>query len=93
MGLSKKISAIREAETSGRQEFCDLVGVNKGTLARIEQTGQIPRGDLLERICAEWPHYTLWLMTGYTDPRCGQISPPDERLRNHHDLETRKASG
>lgn len=79
MDLAKRIRAVREAETSGRQEFCDLVGVNKGTLARIEQTGQIPKGDLLESICSYWPQYTLWLMIETTDSQYGQIRPRNAR--------------
>jgi len=93
MDLSEKIRAIREAETSGRQEFCKLVGVNKGTLARIEQTGQIPKGDLLQRICAQWPQYTMWLMTDATDADCGQISPEDELTRRTNTLGHGEASG
>lgn len=86
MDLANKIRLIREAETSGRQEFCDLIGVNKGTLARIEQTGQIPKGDLLEKVCQTWPKYTLWLMTGSTDPNCGQIDPDTEMVRKQNKL-------
>lgn len=88
MDLAKKIRLIREAETSGRQEFCDLIGVNKGTLTRIEQTGQIPKGDLLEKVCQSWPKYTLWLMTGATNPECGQVEPKAEILRRENSLKT-----
>tara|TARA_R110000823_G_scaffold315677_1_gene449422 strand:+ start:9133 stop:9402 length:270 start_codon:yes stop_codon:yes gene_type:complete len=88
MDLANKIRLIREAETSGRQEFCDLIAVNKGTLTRIEQTGQIPKGDLLEKVCQTWPKYTLWLMTGSTDPKCGQVDPGTETVRRENSLKT-----
>ena len=88
MDLAKKIRAIREAETSGRQEFSELIGVNKGTLTRIEQTGQVPKGDLLERVCRTWPKYTLWLMTDKTEPDCGQIDPATEISRRENSLKT-----
>lgn len=86
MDLARKIRAIREAETSGRQEFCDILDVNKGTLTRIEQTGQVPKGDLLEQVCRTWPKYTLWLMTDQTDESCGQIDPETEVARRHNSL-------
>ena len=88
MDLAQKIRAIRETETTGRQEFSERIGVNKGTLTRIEQTGQIPKGDLLEKVCQAWPKYTLWLMTGLTDPRCGQIDPKTEAARKQNKLRT-----
>lgn len=77
--LAKKIRQIREVETSGRGEFSQLIGIAKKTLEGIEQTGRVPKGDLLEAICQQWPKYTLWLMTGQTDEACGQVSPEIER--------------
>lgn len=80
--LAKKIREIREVETSGRGEFSQLIGIAKKTLEGIEQTGRVPKGDLLESICKQWPKYTLWLMTGQTNEACGQISPDIERARS-----------
>jgi len=79
--LAQKIREIREVETSGRGEFSQLVGIAKKTLEGIEQTGRVPKGDLLQAICQQWPKYTLWLMTGMTDEPCGQVSPEIERAR------------
>lgn len=73
--LTRKLRLIREAETAGRGEFSELIGIAKKTLEGIEQTGRVPRGDLLEAVCRRWPKYTLWLMTDLTDEASGQVSP------------------
>lgn len=79
--LTKRMREIREAETSGRHEFSQLVGINKKTLESLEQTGRAPKGELLEAVCAQWPQYTLWLMTGQVNEEAGQISPEIEKAR------------
>ena len=80
--LAKRIRLIREADTSGRAEFSQLIGISKKTIEGMEQTGRTPKGELLEAVCKQWPKYTLWLMTGMTDETCGQISPEIERARS-----------
>ncbi|MFC7369196.1 helix-turn-helix domain-containing protein [Vreelandella zhaodongensis] len=79
--LAQKMREIREAETSGRTEFAQLIGFNKKTVESIEQAGRAPKGEMLEAICKQWPKYTLWLMTGQTNDECGQVSPEIERAR------------
>ncbi|NWO07559.1 MAG: helix-turn-helix transcriptional regulator [Alteromonadaceae bacterium] len=79
--LAQKIRRIREAETSGRAEFSELIGVPKKTLIGIEQTGRVPKGDLLQAICTQWPQYTLWLMTDQVNEAAGQVSPEIEKAR------------
>lgn len=86
--LANKIRLIRETETSGRAEFSERIGIAKKTLEGIEQTGRVPKGDLLEKVCQEWPKYTLWLMTGQTIPEAGQISPGMEKARTENNLKT-----
>lgn len=71
--LAKRIRLIREAETSGRAEFSQLIGISKKTIEGVEQTGRTPRGELLEAICLQWPKYSLWLMTGKADWNCEQV--------------------
>lgn len=79
--LTKRLREIREAETSGRHEFSQVVGINKKTLESLEQTGRAPKGELLEAVCQNWPQYTLWLMTGEVNEEAGQISPEIEKAR------------
>lgn len=73
--LTEKIRLIREAETTGRDQFSKMIGVPKKTLESIELSGRAPKGDMLEAICKIWPKYTLWLMTGMTDEKTGQVKP------------------
>ncbi|MFC3282851.1 hypothetical protein [Litchfieldella rifensis] len=79
--LAKRIRLIREAETSGRAEFSQLIGISKKTIEGMEQTGRTPKGELLEAVCNTWPKYTLWLMTGQVNEEAGQISPEIEKAR------------
>ncbi|WP_193067745.1 helix-turn-helix domain-containing protein [Halomonas sp. 3D7M] len=76
--LAEKIRKIREAETSGRAEFSQLIGIPKKTIENIELTGRAPKGDLLAAVCRRWPRYTLWLMTDQTDPESGQVQPEEK---------------
>lgn len=73
---------IREAETSGRAEFAQLIRFSKKAVESIEQAGRAPKGEMLETICKQWPKYTLWLMAGQTNEACGQISPELEKARS-----------
>ncbi|WP_110692752.1 helix-turn-helix domain-containing protein [Salinicola halophyticus] len=80
--LAKRMREIREAETSGRHEFSQLIGVAKKTVESIEQSGRAPKGEMLEAICIQWPKYSLWLMTGQVNEAAGQVSPEIERTRD-----------
>lgn len=79
--LTRRMREIREAETSGRHEFSQRVGINKKTLESLEQSGRAPKGELLEAICGVWPQYTLWLMTGQVNEEAGQVNPEIEKAR------------
>lgn len=78
--LARKVRLIREAETAGRAEFSQIIGVAKKTIESIEQSGRPPKGEMLEAICRRWPQYTLWLMTDQVNTELGQISP-DQKPR------------
>ncbi|WP_308365135.1 MULTISPECIES: helix-turn-helix transcriptional regulator [unclassified Microbulbifer] len=72
--LFEKIRLIREAECLSRAEFASLTGVPARTIEAIENKGNVPRGDVLEKIALKWPQYSFWLMTSKTHaPR--HISP------------------
>ncbi|MFC0267950.1 helix-turn-helix domain-containing protein [Kushneria aurantia] len=79
--IASRLREIREAETNGRHEFSQVTGISKKTIEGIEQTGRIPRGDVIEAVCRIWPRYALWLTTGMVDTEGGQISPEVERAR------------
>ncbi len=46
------------------------------------RAGRIPpNAEILMAICAKFPQYTLWLMTGQTNEGAGQSSPEIDQLR------------
>lgn len=73
--IGEKIRAIRECEGLSRPKFCEATGVNKETLVTAENGRYEPKVGLVEQVCAAFPQYTLWLMTGQVNPEGGQISP------------------
>lgn len=62
--LHEKIRLIREVECLSRAEFAQLTGISSRTIETIENKGNTPRGDVLEKIASKWPEYSFWLMTG-----------------------------
>lgn len=79
--ISERLRQIREAETSGRQEFSEITGIAKGTITGYEQTGRSPRAEVIEAVAKTWPQYAYWLITGMTDPAHGHICPQLETTR------------
>lgn len=79
--LGQKIREIREAEELGRQAFSELTDIPKQTLINIELGKSAPSGKHLALVSQVFTRYTLWLMTGQTNEKCGQISPLDEELK------------
>lgn len=72
---------IREAENLGRTRFSRLLAINERSLVNTENYALSCSSELLEAVCLHFPQYTLWLMTGKTDPASGQISPEIEEQR------------
>lgn len=78
MAEAWKVKAIREAEGLTLAEFSIITGIRLDTLVKIELNGpgylsysallQISRNPRFTK-------YTLWLMTGRTQPEHGQIAP------------------
>jgi transcriptional regulator with XRE-family HTH domain len=77
----QKIRAIRESLKLGRQEFCDVTGIAKGTLIRIETSDHEPNLKAVKAITNSWPQFTLWLLNDMVLPEAGQISPEIEEVR------------
>lgn len=77
----RKIREIRETAGMGRQEFCDLTGINKQTLISTE-TGKIGCSlKTLRQVTAVFPQYRSWLVDDVVDIEAGQISPEMETAR------------
>ena len=81
MNLHNKIRTLREAEGLGRTLFSRETGIPEERLKAMELKGTQPSSETLLHVCGRYPQYTLWLMTGKTDPASGQISPEIENQR------------
>ncbi|MCG8434702.1 MAG: helix-turn-helix transcriptional regulator [Gammaproteobacteria bacterium] len=73
--ITDRLRKIREAETSGREEFSRLIDVSKSTIASYEQTGRPPRAEIVEKVAKKWPQYAFWLITGKTENKSGNVKP------------------
>lgn len=74
-GLGKKIRKIREAETSGRAEFCRITGIKKQTLINIERGDVQPNATTLLKITEKFPQYAFWLVTDQVQVEAGHYKP------------------
>lgn len=65
MHIGEKIRKLREEELEmGRAEFCDITGIPKQTLIKIEQGKTDPRVSTLLKITDRYPEYATWLISG-----------------------------
>lgn len=60
--ISEKIKSIREAEGLTQTEFGNMINVGKVTIARYEGGTRSPNFEIVQKICATFPHYTMYLM-------------------------------
>ncbi|MFP1869242.1 helix-turn-helix domain-containing protein [Lonsdalea quercina] len=72
----KKLRLIRIAEGLTQMQLRDLTGIGLSTIKNYE-IGREVGLSIIERILAhaQFQKYTLWLMTGETATRSGQIAP------------------
>lgn len=78
---AERIRQIRESEELGRGAFAAKIGVSARTIETVENKVTNPRGEILAAIASKYPQYSLWMLTGKTDPKTGQISPHTEKIR------------
>ena len=96
MGIGQKIRLIRKSEMMSRQAFADACSIPIGTLDHYEGGRTTPSMEVAQRILTspQFTKYTLWLMTGLTDPGSGQIAPAlahygqEKQDSPHSDLKT-----
>ncbi len=75
MKINERIKLIRITEGFTQSDFADLIGVVSDRSVRMIENGKSEVGSAkIERICKRFPEYTLWLMTGKTQPP-HQIDP------------------
>lgn len=84
MNIVNRIKIVRRAEGLTQPEFCKLTGLKMSTLTSYElgTTKTIPSNQL-EKITTNKRlfKYSLWLVTGKTAPKCGQIAAKAPKAR------------
>ncbi|MBY4841006.1 helix-turn-helix domain-containing protein [Pantoea sp. NPDC088449] len=72
----KKLRLIRIAEGLTQMQLRDLTGIGLSTIKNYE-TGREVGLSIIEKMCAHprFQKYVLWLMTGETAIRAGQVAP------------------
>jgi len=65
MGLGNRIKIVRGDLT--QKEFAKKIGVHTHT-AQLYEQGNIPKGDVLQRICEKFRININWLLTGEGEP-------------------------
>ena len=73
--IGKRIRQIREHVGKGRQAFSKELGIPKQTLINVETKDSNFGVNIARKVCELYPQYTLWLMTGNTASKTGQIIP------------------
>lgn len=91
-GFGEKMKSIREAEGMTQKEFSEATGIPKRSVINYENTERQPSFEAVQKICAAFPKYTLFLMhdempVTSTDD---QLTPEEKKLR---DLSTVEKTG
>jgi transcriptional regulator with XRE-family HTH domain len=80
-GANKRIRELRDSLELGRAAFEAKTGIDRKTIANIEQEKQKVYALHIEQISKVWPEFGYWLATGKVLPEAGQISPELEKIR------------
>ncbi|ALY08247.1 TPA: helix-turn-helix transcriptional regulator [Pseudomonas aeruginosa] len=78
MELAEKLKAIRLKEGLTQAELCDATGIALSSYKKYELGLRVEVSSIaLLKIAGHerFKKYVLWLMTGDTAPKCGQVSP------------------
>jgi DNA-binding XRE family transcriptional regulator len=74
MEFCDRLKAIRITEDYNQKDFADSIGCGYSTLGHYEAGRRDPTQKVISALCMKFPEYTLWIMTGQTQPP-QQISP------------------
>ncbi len=74
MDLSKKLKSVRKTESYTQKKLSELLEVDVISIQNYENERRKPNAEILQKLCTQFPEYTLWLMTGQIDPP-SQIDP------------------
>lgn len=75
MNFYEKFEKIREAEGLSQSKLSNILEIKLKSYESAIYRKSEAKGEILRRICNQFPEYTLWLMTDIVQPENGQISP------------------
>lgn len=70
-----KIEQIKTHERMSQNDFAQRIDVSANTLNASKTRGATPRFELIQKIIATFPQYTLWLTLNKVEPSVGQTKP------------------
>lgn len=75
--VAEKLRLIRESERLSQKEFCEVVGIPRGSYVQYEQGRSNPGLDATIKIFSHprFRKYRDWFMFDETNPAAGQIAP------------------
>jgi transcriptional regulator with XRE-family HTH domain len=73
--INERILKLRKSTGLGRTLFCREHGLKESTLTSIERGDRKPGADILAIYANAYPQYILWILTGTTNTKVGQIRP------------------
>lgn len=69
-----RIKKIRKLEKYTQKQLAELLNIDVTSIQNYENFRREPNAETLHMLCQKFPEYTLWLMTGKTEPP-HQIDP------------------
>lgn len=82
--IRARVAAVVTAKTELHRKFKhmeELTGVKAASWKAVCEGRQRANEEHFEAIGVAWPEYSLWLLTGRTQPEAGQTSPELEQLK------------
>ncbi|MRW91025.1 hypothetical protein GJ699_13600 [Duganella sp. FT80W] len=79
--IQARLKAVIEVVTDERGRFAELEKLTKvsaNSWKSFWHGRQRPTCDMIEAICARWPHFAFWIATGITDAKYGHVSSRGE---------------
>lgn len=79
--IQTRLRAAIETVTDERGRFAELEKLTKvsaNSWKSFWHGRQRPTCDMIEAICARWPHYAFWIATGITDAKYGHVNERGE---------------
>jgi transcriptional regulator with XRE-family HTH domain len=67
MKLNEKLKLLRSTKGLTQKKISELIGITKNAYQNYELNKQKPVYDIIQKLCQQFPQYTLWLMTDDID--------------------------